>query len=197
LIAIAAGVAVPRLDVGSAQAAERPALGETVFRVAPSRAQSQPAFEEMAQPEPGPASQVSSVAPPQAPRAAGRPIALTPRTAGSAPAPVSVSPTVRVALPVAPQERPAVVAPTAKIEGKVVQLGAFRSRAEAEKALADWKAQVPALFAQAGPPTIMAADLGEKGTYHRVRVAGFSDSRKAGEFCGEYKGGGRDCYVVP
>ena len=81
--------------------------------------------------------------------------------------------------------------------GRLVQLGAFRSPTEAEKALGNWRRDVPAIFAGVAEPAIVAADLGEKGVFYRVRVPGFADSRRASEFCGEYKGPGRDCYVVP
>jgi hypothetical protein len=81
--------------------------------------------------------------------------------------------------------------------GKVVQLGAFKVRAEADKALANWRREVPALFGRIAAPDIVTADLGAKGIFYRVRVSGFADSREASKFCGEYKGPGRDCYVVP
>ena len=88
-------------------------------------------------------------------------------------------------------------APSLQVSGKVVQLGAFRDRDVAQQALAEWRGAVPAIFQGVAAPNIVMADLGAKGTYYRIRIAGFSDSRKAGDFCAAYRGGGRDCFVVP
>lgn len=175
-----------------------------VFRVKPASQQvfaqpavEQPAFEEMAEPEAAPAP-TTFVAPP----AKSAPLALTPRnldygsargtpTAFQAPAPVSPRPVPNASTSVS---LPPAAAP---LGGKIVQLGAFRSPGEAEKALGNWRRDVPAAFARVAEPAIVAADLGEKGVFYRVRVPGFADSRRASEFCGEYRGPGRDCYVVP
>jgi cell division septation protein DedD len=142
---------------------------------------------------------------------------LTPRNLDTGPAPASTPATFRVAprsapppaaapapapipasLPKAqPLPKAAPEAAAAPLGGKIVQLGAFRSRAEAEKALGNWRRDVASLFQRVAEPAIVTGDLGEKGVFYRVRVPGFADSRKASEFCGEYKGPGRDCYVVP
>ena len=198
---------------GAADAAERDEFAPLVFRVAPSKPQqqveplAQPAFEEMAVPEP-----VTK------PLARTTPLPLIPRnldaSAAALPSPRSEPATFRTAprtvqppLPPKAARSPAsIVEPAVPkassevgsiIPGKLVQLGAFRSRVEAEKALANWKSQVPGAFAHVAAPAIVTVDLGEKGTFYRVRVPGFADSGKASEFCGEYKGPGRDCYVVP
>jgi hypothetical protein len=166
-----------------------------------AQATPQPAFEEMAVPAPGPKT---------------TPLALTPRNLDTGPAapatfrvaPRSAQPPVAAPAPVLapipaslPKAQPIPKAPpeasAAPLGGKVVQLGAFRSRAEAEKALGNWRRDVPALFQRISEPAIVTADLGEKGVFYRVRVPGFADSRRASEFCREYKGPGRDCYVVP
>lgn len=88
-------------------------------------------------------------------------------------------------------------APSLQVSGKVVQLGAFRDPDVAEKALAEWRGAVPAMFQGVVAPNIVIGDLGAKGTYYRIRIAGFSNSRKAGDFCAAFRGGGRDCFVVP
>ena len=181
-----------------------------VFRVKPSPhmilgqpAIEQPASEEMAEPATEPR--------PTAPLAKSAPLPLTPRTlnygsavagrgtpaAFQAPTPAPVSRQTPAAAPRMPTPTPASLPPAAVLGGRMVQLGAFRSPAEAEKALGNWRRDVPAVFARVAEPAIVAADLGEKGVFYRVRVPGFADSRRASEFCGEYKGPGRDCYVVP
>lgn len=158
----------------------------------------QPAFEEMAEPATEPR--------PTAPLAKSAPLPLTPRTlnygtaaAGRGTPAAFQAPTPRplpAAAPSMPAPTPASLPPAA-VGGRMVQLGAFRSPAEAEKALGNWRRDVPAVFARVAEPAIVAADLGDKGVFYRVRVPGFADSRRASEFCGEYKGPGRDCYVVP
>ena len=181
-------------DFNSVWAAERTDPGLQVFRVVPSHMRPQPAFEEMAEPD-GAATDTSA----SRLKPGTGPLALTPRNLDpglpppSSPA-VRTVPTAFQTLPMAARAAPASAA--ASSGGKAVQIGAFRSRAEAEKALGNWRREAAALQ-RVAEPTIVAADLGEKGIYYRVRVGGFSDSRKAGEFCGEYKAPGRDCYVVP
>lgn len=163
-----------------------------------------PAFEEMAVPappsrgpmpltprnlDPGPAPDVLRVRPSSAQRAMPAP---------SPPRPALAQPSVRANPPptpvvARPGPEPAASLP---VNGKVVQLGAFRDRDVAEKALAAWRGTVPAVFQSAAAPIIVAAELGAKGTYYRIRIAGFADSRKAGDFCAAFRGGGRDCFVV-
>ena len=178
-----------------------------------------PQFEEMAEPEPV---KGSTPAPARASRL--QPLALTPRYLDTGPAPAPLAHSVSAFRPVPrttpqppvqalPPKAPLVAisnptteplvprarseTATAPLGGKIVQLGAYRSRTEAEKALSGWRRETPALLAGAADPTIVTADLGDKGVYYRIRVGGFADSRKAGDFCSEFKGGGRDCFVVP
>jgi hypothetical protein len=96
-----------------------------------------------------------------------------------------------------PRAQPASLAAAPSVGGREVQLGAFRDRAVAERALRQWQSQVPGLFGDGAQPNIQLADLGPRGTFYRVRIAGFGDSRKAANFCAAFKGTGRDCYVVP
>jgi hypothetical protein len=168
----------------------------------------QPAFEEMAVPVPSgrePASAPLALTPRNLNRAAPpsgipttfrvAPRRTQPQAVIPAPAPAAATPASLPVIP--PKAKAAPEASAAPLVGRIVQLGAFRSRSEAEKALRNWRSAVPALFQRVAEPAIVTADLGEKGIFHRVRVPGFADSRKASEFCGEYKGAGRDCYVVP
>ena len=174
-------------------------------------------FEEMAEPEP-----IKGSMPPPARTSRLQPLALTPRYLDTGPAPAALTHSVsafrtvpRTSPPppvlASPPKAPLVTisnpttgsvvqkseAATAPLGGKIVQLGAYRSRTEAEKAFSAWRREIPALLAGAADPTIVTADLGDKGIYYRIRVGGFADSRKAGGFCSEFKGGGRDCFVVP
>jgi len=177
-----------------------------VFRVKPSQ---QPAFEEMAEPR----SELANTAraAPAALAARMAPFALIPRNLDLGPAtgiatsvpvaprgaqtqPKPIAASIAISAPAVP--RAIAEASTAALSGWIVQLGAFRSQAEAENALGIWRRDSAALQGVA-EPIIATADLGQKGIYYRIRVSGFADSRTAGEFCREYKGGDRDCYVVP
>jgi hypothetical protein len=125
----------------------------------------------------------------------------SPMPAAAAPLPRPLPPSVPVLRPT-PAAVPAVPAvprasPPPATGGRMVQIGAFRERVVAERALAEWRAQVPNLFRPGTEPVIQFADLGARGTFYRVRLAGFGDSRAALDFCGAFKGSGRDCYVVP
>ena len=54
----------------------------------------------------------------------------------------------------------------------VLQIGAYKSQAEAENAWKPYKAKHAALLSGYSD-TIQQADLGEKGTWYRLRIGGF------------------------
>lgn len=96
--------------------------------------------------------------------------------------------------PKAPAAKPAAPAPLAT-SGERVQLGAFRSRAEAEK---QWqKLQKTSADVLGGKPyQVVEANLGEKGIYYRLRAAGFNSSADAKAACSAITGRGQPCLVV-
>jgi cell division septation protein DedD len=174
-----------------------------------------PAFEEMAAPDPGdrasaaptrlapialiPRSWNMGAASVGTPRVAETSFRVAPHNPAPVPeaAPAQAGGLIPVSLPsVAPQAVPMAISVPSP-GGRMVQLGAFRSRDEAGRSLDEWRHAVPAVFAGAAAPAIVTADLGEKGIFYRIRVPGFSDSRKAGDFCAAYKGADRDCFIVP
>jgi TPR repeat protein len=63
-----------------------------------------------------------------------------------------------------------------------VQVGAFPDRTQAETARDKLKAKVADLLAGRGID-VQSADLKEKGTWYRLRVAGFKDASAASAFC--------------
>jgi TPR repeat protein len=63
-----------------------------------------------------------------------------------------------------------------------VQIGAFQDRAQAEAARDKLKAKVADLLAGRGID-VQSADLKDKGTWYRLRVAGFKDASVASAFC--------------
>lgn len=76
-----------------------------------------------------------------------------------------------------------------------VQVGALKSQAEAENT---WKT----LVAKHGPllsgksHTVVKADLGEKGTFYRLRVTGLASKNDASKLCSGLQGRGASCMLV-
>jgi hypothetical protein len=102
-------------------------------------------------------------------------------TAAPKPAPVETKP-----LPATPT--PAATAPAASSGSYVLQIGAYKSQAEANAAFASLKAKNPAVMSGFSP-NVKQVDLGEKGTWYRLRVGSFSDKEAAAALCGRLGGG--------
>jgi cell division septation protein DedD len=91
------------------------------------------------------------------------------------------------------EERPA-PAPSASGDF-VVQIAAFRSRAEADEAWRSFQSRFPDL-ASGRLASIIEDDLGDRGVYHRLRIAGFSSRDEATRYCSTLSGRGQDCLVA-
>jgi cell division protein FtsN len=77
----------------------------------------------------------------------------------------------------------------------VLQIGAFKSQAEADAAWKTYKTRHAALLSGYGPD-VQKADLGEKGTWYRLRIAGFADRDVASALCDRLKAdGGGGCII--
>jgi len=90
-----------------------------------------------------------------------------------------------------PQTRPA-----AQTEGAfVAQIGAFRSVEDAE---AGWVAFTSRFsdLAMGHAPDIQRADLGDRGVFHRLRVAAFATREDAANFCASLDARGQACLVA-
>ncbi len=76
----------------------------------------------------------------------------------------------------------------------VVQVGAFRSDAEAR---AQWARMQSRLgdFVAGKTIDVETADLGDRGVYHRLRVGPFSSYDDAKEYCAGLKERGQDCLI--
>ncbi|NBX02992.1 MAG: SPOR domain-containing protein [Alphaproteobacteria bacterium] len=88
-------------------------------------------------------------------------------------------------------EKPA-AAPTSKGAFKV-QLGAYPSEAEAKKDFARISKKFPA--ASGHGVVVVKAEL-PKGTFYRLRLAGFGSSADAKAFCAKLSSGGQACIVA-
>jgi hypothetical protein len=109
--------------------------------------------------------------------APAKPVAAVPGTATGAPRPLSPPPQT-------------VAAPPAG--GIVLQIGSYKSQAEAENAWKTYKAKHAALLSGYSD-TIQQADLGEKGTWYRLRVGGLSNREVATALCDRLKADGGAC----
>jgi cell division protein FtsN len=76
----------------------------------------------------------------------------------------------------------------------VLQIGAYKSQADADAAWKSYKAKHAALLSGYSDD-IQQADLGEKGTWYRLRVSGFSDREVASALCDRLKADGGACIL--
>ncbi|MDP0925830.1 SPOR domain-containing protein [Paracoccus onubensis] len=111
--------------------------------------------------------------------------------AAPAPAPAPAARPAAASAP-APEAQPATA--VASAGGPVVQLGAFDSNAIAESEWNRLSGKFGSLFSGKGQVIQEHASNGR--TYWRLRVAGFSDTSDARNFCAEMKAGGTDCIAL-
>ncbi|HWA68891.1 MAG TPA: SPOR domain-containing protein [Rhizomicrobium sp.] len=90
---------------------------------------------------------------------------------------------------------PAAKAASAPTGGYVLQIGAYKSQADADSAWVTYKAKHAALLSGYAPD-VQQADLGEKGTWYRLRVAGFGDRDVASGVCDRLKADGGACILT-
>ncbi|WP_157747819.1 SPOR domain-containing protein [Cohaesibacter sp. ES.047] len=105
-------------------------------------------------------------------------------------------------LVLSPGNTPTLQAPTPQVpinnvaNGQyTVQVTSQRSRDQARASYASIQAQLPSVLS-GYQPDIKEADLGERGTYYRVRVGSFADRASATSFCSSIKAAGGDCLVA-
>ncbi len=119
-----------------------------------------------------------ATAPVPAGPATGAPRSLTELAAQPAPAPKAAAAPVKAATGGA----------------YVLQIGAYKSQADADAAWKAYKAKHAALLSGYGPD-VQQADLGDKGTWYRLRIAGFSDKDAASAVCDRLKSDGGSCFL--
>jgi cell division septation protein DedD len=101
----------------------------------------------------------------------------------------------------APRTLPGVAATTAPAAAKaapggsaLLQIGAYKSQADADAAWRTYKSRHAALLAGYGPD-VQRADLGEKGIWYRLRIAGFANRDVASALCDRLKADGASCFL--
>ncbi len=178
----ASGASAPALEVQPTSPVEAPML--TDGSAAPAVVAPAPAPAPAAAPPPR---QVAAATP--------KPVATTPAVKPATPAPAT-KPAPVVTKTATPPKAPAPAVPkavpapasTPASTGFAAQLGSFKDKASADTALARFRAS-----GLSGPVSIVAADLGEKGTWYRIRATGFESRSEVEVFCGKARGAGAQC----
>lgn len=157
-----------------------------------------------AAPKPAPAAKIEAAAnKPTAMKAADA--APQPKPAPAAKTPAPAAPSAPLSSATAPPKQLAAASPPAlatKTEAPpapaagayVLQIGAYKSQGEADAAWNAYKAKHAALLAGYAP-NVVKADLGDKGTWYRLRIAGFSSKDVASGLCDRLKADGGGCFL--
>lgn len=97
----------------------------------------------------------------------------------------------------APTSRPAPSQPAAATSSGpfVAQIAAYRSEGDAESGWVSFASRFPDL-ASGRAPDIQRADLGDRGVFHRLRIAGFATREDAAAFCEALDARGQACLVA-
>ncbi len=112
------------------------------------------------------------------------------------PAPARSDPPPPAASEPAPISRPAAETVDAARNGAfVAQIAAYRSSADAESGWLNFVARHSDL-AIGRAPDIQRADLGERGVFHRLRIAGFNTREEAAAYCRTLEDRGQACLVA-
>jgi cell division protein FtsN len=137
----------------------------------------------------------------KAPAPAAKPPAPKVAAAAPKPAPAPVKSQARAteppqapAGPAAAPPKPLNTASAAPAGPIVLQIGAYKSRADADTAWTIYKSKHAALLAGYSP-NIEQADLGDKGVWYRLRIAGFSGRDVALALCDRLKADGGSCFL--
>jgi cell division protein FtsN len=95
--------------------------------------------------------------------------------------------------------KPAVSKPVAKPAAAsgsyVLQIGAYKSNDDAMAAWKTYQAKHASLLSGLGPD-VQQADLGEKGTWYRLRVGSFADKAAASSLCDRLKAENGACFLA-
>jgi cell division septation protein DedD len=206
----------PPDDSADSAAPPKPAASPAPAAEAPKPASAA----EAPKPVPPPVAPKVAAAPPKPASAApvGKPAAAAPPKSVAAliqqanatpPAAEATKPAAMVKQPPAPVGGPATAAPRqlgtvapaaspvpatkpAASGGYVLQIGAYKSQADADAAWKVYKTKHAALLS-AYSDDVQQADLGEKGTWYRLRISGFADKDMATSVCDRLKADGGTC----
>jgi hypothetical protein len=131
--------------------------------------------------------------PPVAAKPAAAPV-LAKKESPPPSAPVGLATAAPRPLTPVPSMPAAASSPAAAMGGAVLQIGAYKSQAEADAAWKAYKAKHAALLAGA-TQDVQQADLGDKGTWYRLRLVGFPSKDVALAMCDRLKADGAGCFL--
>jgi len=189
LVAAPTVIAAPETPIRTLPSEDDPSVAYTGLKIydTPVPPDQEAAASALA-PQPEPAPQVAALSQPE-PAPAPAPPPAAPAVAVPAPAPAPVSPPAPAAAPA-----PVVSAPVAT-GASLLQVGAFPSQVLADEAWRNFQAQFP-VIATGLSPNVQAADLGERGTWYRVRIGPFADDAAASAACEQLKAAGGNCFLA-
>jgi cell division protein FtsN len=90
---------------------------------------------------------------------------------------------------------PAVQSSKASSGSYLLQIGAYKSEGEAMSAWKTYQSKHATLLSGFGPD-VQKADLGEKGTWYRLRIASFADKDAAAALCDRLKAQNANCFLA-
>lgn len=141
-----------------------------------------------------PAEPATPAAPEPAAAREGAPVSITPPAIQpKAGVPAAAEPETKRIAAVEPAAKAPAATPAA-MGAYVVQIMALREEAAAKSAWASLQKKHPAILG-GHALDIEKADLGDKGTYYRIRAAGFETKAEAQSACSSLKSAGQDCLV--
>ena len=149
---------------------------------APSESESAPATG--TPPAAAPSTHAQTTAPTHAPSAPPHAAAVT------APKPAAPKPAAPKPATTKPASAPVKTASTAG--GYVLQIGAYKSEAEAKTAWKSYQRKHPLVGGYT--PNIKRVDLGAKGVWYRLRIGSFASRGAAGTLCAKLKADGGGCF---
>jgi cell division protein FtsN len=140
--------------------------------------------------------QANSTPEPAKPAPVAKPPATKPTVAAPVPAGPATGAPRQLGTPVTAAAKPAAapVAPVAAAGGFVLQIGAYKSQADAATAWKTYQSKHAALLSGYSD-NVQQVDLGEKGTWYRLRVGGFADREVATALCDRLKADGGACIL--
>ena len=77
----------------------------------------------------------------------------------------------------------------------LLQIGAYKSQEEADSSWRAFAAKHAALLAGFSP-NVKQVDLGDKGTWYRLRIGSFADKDAANALCERLKTDGGNCFLA-
>ncbi len=127
-----------------------------------------------------------------APTIATKPAAKPAATTVVAAPPSAAVPKLPVDAPLAAPVMPAAPAATGSY---VLQIGAYKSQAEADNSWKAFQAKHSSLLSGFSS-NVKQVDLGDKGVWYRLRVGAFADKDAASALCDKLKADGGNCFLA-